>query len=350
MKVLCVIGVCLCLMVSVSSANAAPQAMQRAAKALKAAVVGIAIAATVVSGDVVAENTAKEYTTEIEHDATDQEHTDALASHEDHDDATRKDFTWFGNYFGVKPDIPKSDIWLTVTDKNGEGQARLGFATQLLGDEAGNAFIFLRGEGSLDSQDNQPRLPFMQGHVFRFTNSHADDQLPLIVSLFGYEYFDFRADDLNGDVEGFTTHHAHIVGIETPVLSSSIGIAGNFSQADFDYWAGEGADIYYFLSHNGSLGFLWSPHERLEFSVDAKQLRTLGGHINFSDYTEGDFTAIWEEVSLKAALDIYIDQLQLIGNVRFYRQRINANDEFGNSFSSRQNDKKAAVKLQMSFD
>ena len=350
MKVLFAISISLYLLMFASSVNAAPQIMQRATKALKTAAVGIAFAAMVVSGDAWAENTAKVDTT-IEHDATYQEHTDALASHEDHDDATRKEFIWFGNYFGIKPDIPKSDIWLTVTDMNGEGQARLGFATQLLGDEAGNAFMFLRGEGSVDNQEDSPyRLPFMQGHVFRFANSHAGDKLPLIVSLFGYEYLDFRADDFDGDTEGFTTHHAHLVGVETPVLSSSIGIAGNFSQADLDYWAGEGADIYYFLFHNGSLGFLWSPHERLEFSVDAKQLRTLGSHIEFSDYTEGDFTAIWEEVALKAALDIYIDQLQLIGNVRFYRQRINANDEFGNSFSSRQNGNKAAVKLQMSFD
>ena len=325
-----------CLLLSSTSVYAAPQAIQRVAKALKTAVVSIAVATTIVAGAVSADVITTKVTEEIE-----SERADA------------NEIIWIRSYL---PTAKMMDLWISFATGGGDyhGQGRLGFSMVLAQDKWSKLdYGFLQGEVSVD--DYPRRLPFVRAHLIRDTI--LDGELPLLVTSTGYDYFDFRADDLGGEIEGFTAHHVHLYGVETPVFSSSIGIGdlgfaklGNFSQADLNYWAGDNADLSYILFHRGSLGIRWMPSERWAFNVDARQLRTIGGDIDFTDGTDGNFTAIWEEIALKSEFDIHLDQVRMVGELRFYRQRIDADDEIGNSFSSRQDGKKGSLKFQLLFD
>lgn len=226
------------------------------------------------------------------------------------------------------------------------------------------------------------------------------------LTLIGYEYLDFRGNKLDGDVEGFVGRHMNLIEFKFPAFSSSIGVGrphGNFfKQANLEAWAGEDAHLNYDFFHEGSLGFRWMPlrkngtvidgiyvlvdndetspffvdqealNERpdlkvvmvpnsdpgpLVFDLHAKQARTIGGDIEFPYGTDidGSFTAIWEELSIQATQRIWgnilydDEELSIIGYLRLYRQRLNAKDGHGNSYSSRQSGNEGIIKIRVSM-
>ena len=227
------------------------------------------------------------------------------------------------------------------------------------------------------------------------------------LTLIGYEYLDFRGNKLDGDVEGFVGRHMNLIEFKFPAFSSSIGVGwphGNFfKQANLEAWAGEDAHLNYDFFHEGSLGFRLMPmrkngplldgkyvlvandevsrpffvdqealNERpdlkavmvpnndpgpLVFDLYAKQARTIGGDIEFPYGTDrdGSFTAIWEELSIQATQRLWgnipydDEELSIIGYLRLYRQRLNAKDGHGNSYSSRQSGNEGVIKIRVSL-
>ena len=228
---------------------------------------------------------------------------------------------------------------------------------------------YLSGEMVVDGE--HVRFPRLRGYLI-YDQSHRMPEKWRAVPLYGaitttgYDYYDFRTDELGNDIEGFTAHHVHLTGFELPVISSSIGVGnlgfktGNFEQADLRAWAGDNADLSYVLFHEGSLGIKimplrksWDRWGTLVLGIKAKQLRTLFGDIEFEDGMNGDFTAIWEEVSADLSIELVAGehvQWNLLGELRSYRQRLDAQSEDGSAFSSRANGKKASVQVQMLFD
>lgn len=355
-----------------SSANAAPSALQRISKTAKAAVVSVIAAATIAASPLLANDDSK--------------------------NADR--FLWLGDY-------PIMSNWkyqpfkeLSIAGST-DNQIIFG-AKAVLGAEGGmmyrrdrSATQFGYLEVELSGDRDNILFPRLRAHLINSNATmadHWDSTDDGVISSIGYDYLDFRADDLNNGVDGFVAQHLHVIGFEFPVISSSIGLGdiglvetGSFKQADLDAWAGEGARVSYIFFHDGSLGFKWMPLRKNgplvkmngeslrhndgsvvtapngdpgNFVVDfhVKQARTIGGDIDFPDSMDGDFTAIWEELSLQAAQRVwgnsYTDdsQISILVKLRIYRQRINAKDEAGNSFSSRQDGSKALVKLQLLLD
>lgn len=199
-------------------------------------------------------------------------------------------------------------------------------------------------------------------------------------SSLGYEWLDFRG----SDAKGFTANHFHLLGFTVGTDPSrdenraiimfksatglnDIGIVklGNFNQDDLQAWAGKGADFSYVLTHEGSVGFTFTPKTKgydggehngyrpdgLVIGLEVRDLRTIGGDIDWKNGTDGDFTATWNDIKLSLSQELatgkdYNWYLLLEGSV--YRQTIDAKGA-GKTFNSSEKGAHLSASVQLLF-
>ena len=212
------------------------------------------------------------------------------------------------------------------------------------------------------------------------TYGEADKQM-LTSTRLGFDHYDMRSFELADDTDGFVVSHLHLIGVEfplsihrykpvfiskskvTPKFSSKVGAGGLglvktgiFSQADLEAWAGDEADFSYSFFLTNSIGVYIRPMQdgidvgRLGLGFKVEQMRTLRGDIDFTDGTDGSFTAIWE--SAQAEVEITLldyndsDDIWKLGvDLTFFRQLLDAESDAGKHFLQRKNGRRIRFAL-----
>ena len=197
-------------------------------------------------------------------------------------------------------------------------------------------------------------------------------------SSLGYEWLDFRG----SDAKGFTANHFHLLGFTVGtdpkgdenrtiiVFKSATGLndigivkLGNFNQDDLQAWAGKDEDFSYVLMHEGSVGLTFTPKtkgydsdyrpEGLVVGLEVRDLRTIGGDIDWEDGTDGDFTAVWNDITLALSQELATGKdhsWYLQAEARFYRQAIGAKALGKTTFNSNEKGARVSASLQLQFD
>ena len=181
-------------------------------------------------------------------------------------------------------------------------------------------------------------------------------------SILGFDYNDKYTFELEDDIKGFRAGHLHLVGMDSSVIVSKVGLGrlgsvdidtGWFEQEDLQAWAGGKAEFSYQLFLTNGIGIgIHPPEVAASITARAVQERTFGGNIDFADGTEGEFVALWESVEVDVELSLgHVDDDKNFGDVRLrvaayaFRQRLSANAETGEKFSQRKNGHRLSVSM-----
>ena len=185
----------------------------------------------------------------------------------------------------------------------------------------------------------------------------------LALTRLGFDHYDMRSFELADDTDGFAVSHLHGIGLELPILTTRVGVGnlglvktGLFEQADLEAWAGDEADFSYLLFLTNSIGLHIRPMRDgvyvgpLGLGFKVEQMRTLRGDIDFTDGTDGGFTAIWESAQAEVEITLldynYSKDIWKLGvDLTFFRQRLDAMSDTGKHFSQRKDGRRIRFKL-----
>ena len=272
------------------------------------------------------------------------------------------------------------------------------------------SYVNLDGEMLIASGDDRIRFPRLKvdlaywqvgyrgteensfGYRDRSLRVEEYDHPGIRQTIAGYSLVGYERLNLKGfDDQGFAASHLHLFGITVPIdpvggskafigyvpdgkkprgmlaIKSSLGIndidfvnLGGFGQEDLEAWAGEDAGISYVFVHEGALRFSFTPQQlgpkggyragSTVVAVELRDLRTIKGDIDFQDGADGDFTAVWNDITLTLSQELPSNEgWHLQGEARVYRQTIDASGR-GESFSLDEKGIRGAVKVKMLSD